>query len=1580
MIYLFNDVKELTGTVRNNHILNLLYEREKNGIYSVSAEIPVTYNDQGTVYNYSKKIQKSDFLGHYDKEGRFQLHKIAAVDIENGSILVKGIHIFFDEAKAGAIIKDRRFVNREIIDGARVAFESIGWSVADFDVSVGKTYNFYNVTPLEARQILVETFGFEFEYWLDFDGKKVTNRHVAVKEKIGEKTNKRYTYGHNVLNIRAEQDYSEIYTAVIGRGKGEEIEETGGYGRRIEYTDVVWSKPSKPLNKPAGTRVLEDPNATQLFGYKENGVVKPRVKVEVFSDIESPTELIQASYEWLMDNNVPKAVFSLKVADGDGLNLGDEVYVIYRDIDLIKSARVEKVIDDLVSGNRDVEFGDTAYFDTDRRLSGLRADLKRYSGETGDRIYRLKMEFNRRFDEEVSSWVTEFEQNLIDQKAEIEADRENMTNLIEGTRTEFTEKLNAEITQTKEYAEQQAQAKADSVKTNLDSFKDSHQQLYDEVTGNILDIDTFLGDKSKTLNQQFDEVRTDFGTMQTELEESISNTRTALEGKIATTEEALGKVGEDLGNTKTDFQNQLDEARAELDGLEIGGRNLLPAFTSDKWTHTNLTEVGEYSLYFPTGHAGNSILFMDVEKNTNYTMTFNSDYARYYIYEVLEDGSLGSIIRTRTGSETYTFNTEDISRIRVSINTSSGNVQEEKNIWNMQLEKGTVATDWAPAPEDTDSKITNINQTITNIEGELSSKVEQTEVDALKGTVTAQGTLLSQTADEVSSKAEKSVVDTLTGRVTNTESSVTQNAAEIAKKLTKSVYDSDKKDTDAKITQWSNTASETAEGLTRVIGRVSETEKGIDTAQTRIEAEAGRIDGLLSRTSNVEGKVRDAELAIEANADGLALRATKTEVEQAIDGIEVGGRNLILDSAKELSGKGSRSEFLATYDLEPIFEKYGTDRKYSLSLELKSADTSNANSISVYMQNGSGTKHNFVNKRVEVSEEYRRFTFEGLTPSLSKETEIKSTLAFYGGYNTGNTPIVKNVKLELGNKATDWTPAPEDIDASISKVTDRVTSAEAELKVQAGEISQKATQSELDRVTGRVSTAETSITQNATEIARRLVKSDYDTDKAKIDGEITKWSNLTTETAEGLEQTISRVSTAEGKITKAQADIIANADEIALKATQSDLDSVSGRVSSAESELSVQAGQIALRATKKELEGVDGRVSATEASLTVQDEKISGLVSATDGHSEKIAGIEADADTIKQSVSDISKDYVKQSSVKVTSDRVTIGSTVVNGDTLSSVISVSPTAIDLISDKIDVTGNVNIKGGVTALAVDAIEGNFSRLFANELTTDVIKASHIQASTTLVDKLFSYSARIDELITKTHFVNSMHALTLDVIDLNAANIRTRILSANTIEAEWLKSGTALLDKVFASTAMFERMMAKSAFVSTLNAVSLDLSQLTIWRPDGVAYMQNGLVRHGFDLLVKQFSDGDVTFTGQNYETLETSFRAFEMVYLNHAARYLKLQLVFRLSGSATLNSEYMFIRIRDYSGNLGNFSKSIRKLVRRGESVFEEYVIDLGKPTYVTGAVTLEFRRDASGTGTRQPVQARTGRVWLHDWE
>lgn len=1107
MIYLFNDVKELTGTVRNNHILNLLYEREKNGIYSVSAEIPVTYNDQGTIYNYNKKIQKSDFLGHYDKEGRFQLHKIAAVDIENGSILVKGIHIFFDEAKAGAIIKDRRFVNREIIDGARVAFESIGWSVADFDVSVGKTYNFYNVTPLEARQILVETFGFEFDYWLDFDGKKVTNRHVAVKEKIGEKTSKRYTYGHNVLNIRAEQDYSEIYTAVIGRGKGEEIEETGGYGRRIEYTDVVWSKPSKPLNKPAGTRVLEDPNATQLFGYKENGVVKPRIKVEVFSDIESPTELIQASYDWLMDNNVPKAVFSLKVADGDGLNLGDEVYVIYRDIDLVKSARVEKVIDDLVSGNRDVEFGDTAYFDTDRRLSGLRSDLKRYSGETGDRIYRLKMEANRRFDEIVNGWKDEFDQVQIDIQAQIEADRENMTNLIEGTRTEFTDNLNAEITQTKEYAEQQAQEKAETVRTDLETVTSGHQALIDGLKDNVLDIDTFLGDKSKTLAKQF-----------AEMESGLNQSITAESGRIDAIVTNFGDSGKSLAQFVLD-----------VDSIET------TVAKNDEW-------LGTYGSAAEQTIAGfNQKVWQSDIHNPN--MIAHSE-VQLLDHRLMWDRSLASVTGQSYGD------------------------------W-MQVSHGASPRSFLAV---------------------YSPKFEITAGESY--TVTFES--------------------------------------------------------------WEN---------------------GNDS----------------SNTSGIMNYVY-------------------------ITGDDI--------SNTSIWGSNTRKS-IGTINGATIYEN-----------EMKFTATESSKQARLMV----GTRVNNIGQHT---------TFRFRKP-----------------------------KLEIGDRATPYYNA-------FSNITQR-------------------------------------------------------------------------------------------------------ADNIML---------------------------------------------------------------AVQGIGEK--------------------GFLNQSDITVRPDYVQIGSQRLDGSNIGSLLRVSPTGIDMVAEAMRLSGDLYVDGDITALAVSAIEGNFARLFANQLTANVITADHIQVDTALIDKFFATSARIDRLITKTHFVNEMHALTLNVVELNASQIRARLLTANVIEAEWLKSGTALLDRVFSSTAMFERMVAKSGFVTSLSAVTLDLHELTIWRPDGVAFVMNGMERFGHPVPVVRYIDSDVETDNKTYWTNSRGAQVVGIAYGDHAGRYYNLSVGMGLRWDSDYATQYCNVQIRTVNSpsgvNIPVFNKEIT--ARRDDGLqWHTLSVPLGRPTY--GAMTFQIEIFRRGKNVYAPVEMRYGRSWI----
>lgn len=1296
MIYLFNDVKELTGTVRNNHILNLLYEREKNGIYSVSAEIPVTYNDQGTIYNYNKKIQKSDFLGHYDREGRFQLHKIAAVDIENGSIFVKGIHIFFDEAKAGAIIQDRRFVNREIIDGARVAFESIGWSVADSDVSVGKTYNFYNVTPLEARQILVETFGFEFDYWLDFDGKKVTNRHVAVKEKIGEKTSKRYTYGHNVLNIRAEQDYSEIYTAVIGRGKGEEIEETGGYGRRIEYTDVVWTTPSKPLNKPAGTRILEDPNATQLFGYKENGVVKPRIKVEVFSDIESPTELIQASYDWLMDNNVPKAVFSLKVADGDGLNLGDEVYVIYRDIDLVKSARVEKVIDDLVSGNRDVEFGDTAYFDTDRRLSGLRSDLKRYSGETGDRIYRLKMEFNRRFDEEVSSWVAEFEQNLIDQKAQIEADRENMTNLIEGTRSEFTDNLNAEITQTKEYAEQQAQEKAETVRTELETVTSGHQAMIDGLKDNVMNIDDFIGDKTTPLNK----ILLDERVLIEEKINSISTWHYNILRGSRFDEQSMYSLSNSRGEVITTesipfFRNNLSSAAPYIEMSE--------EFSLD----------GSKEYTFSVDYRTDSVPIINQINFISRDGTPNSSF-----HGLAYEGNHNSLVMDGGWRRTYfRFNPprDLFGTLRIGVNFNTMGKPPSRIDLRLPYLTETGRTQWLYHQLDNTQSMEEVTRRITELEDGREEFITRTVYDSKTNEI--EGTIrnIRNTVD-----SSESIISNHENWFLTNGSRVLQSADEVSSKVWLSDIHNPNIIPHSEV-------------------QILEHRIMWDRALTNVTG-SSFVEWMHVRHTSVPRPY-------------LAVYSPKFEV--------VEGQTYTLTFESWENGSDSAN---TSGDMDYVFLIYEENPNQSVWSENKREAIGTISGTTIYSN---------------------KITFKANASSKDASMLIGTKVKVLGEDTSFR---FRNPKLELGDRATPY--------------------------------------------------------HNA-------------------------FSNLTQ-----------------------------RADEIMLA-----------------------------------VQGVG------------------------------------------------EQGFLNQSDIVLRPDYVQIGSQQIDGGSIGSLLRVSPTGIDAVAEAMRLSGDLYVDGDIMALAVDAIEGNFARLFANQLTANVITSDHIQVGTALIDKFFATSARIDRLITKTHFVNEMHALTLNVVDLNASQIRTRLLSANTIEASWIKSGTALLDRVFSSTAMFERMMAKSAFVTTLSTITLDLHELTIWRPDGVAVIQNGMQRFGLPVtFVQQVSGGGTGEVSVQTNYWETNARGAQQVggiYTEHAGRWLNVGVGVGLRADADHASTKMAVVIRPNnipSGASWSAAHIEEFTVYRGSTHYYNINVPLGRPTFGAASWTLEFYR--IGDNNRNPVQLRRRRIWI----
>ena len=107
-------------------------------------------------------------------------------------------------------------------------------------------------------------------------------------------------------------------------------------------------------------------------------------------------------------------------------------------------------------------------------------------------------------------------------------------------------------------------------------------------------------------------------------------------------------------------------------------------------------------------------------------------------------------------------------------------------------------------------------------------------------------------------------------------------------------------------------------------------------------------------------------------------------------------------------------------DLAPIFDTYGMVQ-YTVSFDIKSANTSSKNTTIVYLQNGSSSKYSFVYTAVPVTTSYTRQSATG-TVSLSNAADTQAMLAFYGTYGSGNIPTIKNVKIELGGTASAWSP------------------------------------------------------------------------------------------------------------------------------------------------------------------------------------------------------------------------------------------------------------------------------------------------------------------------------------------------------------------------------------------------------------------------------------------------------------------------------------------------------------------------------------------------------------------------------
>ena len=202
---------------------------------------------------------------------------------------------------------------------------------------------------------------------------------------------------------------------------------------------------------------------------------------------------------------------------------------------------------------------------------------------------------------------------------------------------------------------------------------------------------------------------------------------------------------------------------------------------------------------------------------------------------------------------------------------------------------------------------------------------------------------------------------------------------------------------------------------------------------------------MTTNVTNLQNTVTTQGTQLTAVQGQISSKIWQQDITTVVNGLQIGGRNLYLGT-KDFSGNWRN---LPQWKVES--EKYEGLTVISRYLTWNGVDkpqdvTCKAGDIFTYSlyakTSGEDTQAvvtcpgqtNFEAIYVAVSSEWKRYTFviqattDGyMSPRISK-TESNYVSLFICG-----------LKLEKGNKATDWTPAPEDTDSSISEVNTKVT-------------------------------------------------------------------------------------------------------------------------------------------------------------------------------------------------------------------------------------------------------------------------------------------------------------------------------------------------------------------------------------------------------------------------------------------------------------------------------------------------------------------------------------------------------------
>nr|DAD87412.1 MAG TPA: Neck appendage protein [Siphoviridae sp. cthrK8] len=581
--------------------------------------------------------------------------------------------------------------------------------------------NFYYTSVFEALKKLCKVWGLEMQFFVEMNGNGIGARYIDFKKKIGEAVGKRVVYGHNALEILQEVERTNIFTAIVGRGKGEQVssaEESGkggdGYGRKITFEDVVWSKAKgDPLDKPKGQKYLEIPEMTQRYGIKNSdGSMRPKIGFVDFGEEEDPNELIKLTYQSLITASRPQLTLKTSSVYLKGVKIGDTIRVVRHDRRLDYDTRIfEITINRLNDQSTDTKLGDrTGESSTSKAQSVADKAIDEFINNEFNSFIQDLPDYIRTADGFNTNWYSEedptkkYPKKVMINDIWYKPDPEHEGHKI---MLRWTGEVWEEILRT--YNEVSLREKIDQKFTELKQAMDEQNAVNEQRITDILkksDLGRLAEDAKKiaeSAKNEIENIKQKSDSVGSELTNFKEKVQTELDGKPN-----LAKVTELINGVKEQFSSVGLRNYVLGTGTPKTAGNTEKIYTFSKdsfgWTpETKLRLSFDYT-------ADESVKKFRIRRS----VTFKNGAVQ--MDDAINQYTTGSLSIDTTAQKSgrysqplgwyryYSGTGEDVERIDyyVQIDEGSGNV----TIKNMMVSTGTNDPDWVPAIEDQEKMLT----------------------------------------------------------------------------------------------------------------------------------------------------------------------------------------------------------------------------------------------------------------------------------------------------------------------------------------------------------------------------------------------------------------------------------------------------------------------------------------------------------------------------------------------------------------------------------------------------------------------------------------------------------------------------------------------------------------------------------------------------------------------------------------------------------------------------------------------------------------------------------------------------------